>query len=265
MDIHAVGFNFCHDSTFRITRPGGSGDFLLLIVHSCAVFRLDGKEILTSPNSIILYRGSSPQIYRAAGDIFSNDWIHFGLDPSEIRDIENMGIPFDTVITCGDTTALSLFIKNIYCERYSANPHSVRSMHLYLQLLLIKLSEAIRSSDLTESYPYYEKLSALRIKLYRNPSKNYSITELAGELILSESYFQHLYKRFFGVGVIADVINARIEHGKYLLSGTDYPVCAVAEMCGYRSDVHFMRQFKHSTGLTPSQYRRRFKISASGA
>ena len=61
---------------------------------------------------------------------------------------------------------------------------------------------------------------------------------------------------------MADVITARVDHGKYLLSGTDYPVGVIAEMCGYKNDVHFMRQFKSAVGLTPTEYRRRFKLSA---
>ena len=78
---------------------------------------------------------------------------------------------------------------------------------------------------------------------------------------MGQSYFQHLYKAMFGVSVTSDIIAARIDRAKYLLSGTDYTVTAVADLCGYSSDVHFMRQFKALCGLTPTEYRH---CSASG-
>lgn len=263
VQIHNVGYNFCHDSTFRIIRPSGSGDYLLLIIKSPAVFDLHGTDTAVSPNSLIVYQKDTPQYYRAANDIFSNDWIHFDITADERSEIGALGIPFDTVIPCGDTTQLSQLIKSMYSEGYSANPYKEESLRLYMKLLLLKIGERIKVSHLSDSHPYYDKFSALRLRIYSSPEKSHSVSELAEQLRLSESYFQHLYKRIFGVSVISDVITARIDHGKYLLSGTDYPIGVIAGMCGYKNDVHFMRQFKAASGLTPSEYRRRFKLSAN--
>ena len=79
---------------------------------------------------------------------------------------------------------------------------------------------------------------------------------------MSRSYFQHLYKRLFGVSVVSDIITARVEHGKYLLSGSDISVREVSQECGYKNDVQFMRQFKTLTGMTPSEYRKQFRVSS---
>lgn len=52
-----------------------------------------------------------------------------------------------------------------------------------------------------------------------------------------------------------DLIQARIESSKFYLRTSDLPVEAVAHCCGYESELHYMRQFKKMTGLTPTQYR----------
>ena len=52
-----------------------------------------------------------------------------------------------------------------------------------------------------------------------------------------------------------DVIRSRIEHSKYLLSTTDMPIAQIAEMCGYKCELHFMRQFKTRMNMTPTEYR----------
>lgn len=72
---------------------------------------------------------------------------------------------------------------------------------------------------------------------------------------MSRSSFQHLYKELFGISAITDVILSRIDHAKYLLSTTDIPIKKISEMCGYNNDIHFMRQFKKVTEITPTKYR----------
>ena len=73
---------------------------------------------------------------------------------------------------------------------------------------------------------------------------------------ISRSYLQHLYKQYFGVSVTQDIKLCRMEHAKYLLSGTDMTVATIASECGYVTDVHFMRMFRRMTGISPSDYRK---------
>ena len=54
-----------------------------------------------------------------------------------------------------------------------------------------------------------------------------------------------------------EVINSRLEHAKFMLTSTDVPINQIAEMCGYKSDIHFMRQFKSRMGMTPTEFRSR--------
>ena len=79
--------------------------------------------------------------------------------------------------------------------------------------------------------------------------------ELAERMHLSISHFQHLYREFFGTSCIRDVIDARIAYAQYYLTTTEMSIQALAVFCGYESELHFMRQFKKYTGLTPSGYR----------
>lgn len=56
--------------------------------------------------------------------------------------------------------------------------------------------------------------------IYANHSKPLTVEIMASSLALSVSCFQHLYKKIFGSSAIADVIQSRIGHAKYLLSTT---------------------------------------------
>ena len=76
MELHALGLNYSHDGSFDIRRPNGSGDNLLLIFKSSAVVRLHGREYSVSPDSAILYKKGTEQIYRACKGFYINHWLH---------------------------------------------------------------------------------------------------------------------------------------------------------------------------------------------
>ncbi len=124
-----------------------------------------------------------------------------------------------------------------------------------MKLFFLKLGEKIHAVGKEKSDTYYDKLFILRSKIYNKPYQDWNVDGLAHQLAMSKSYFQHLYKNIFGVSVMNDVINSRIEHSKYLLSTTDMPISQATEMCGYKCESHFMRQFKARIEMTSTEYR----------
>ncbi|SHI12788.1 AraC family transcriptional regulator [Clostridium intestinale] len=255
MHIINIGYNHSHDADFNISRPNGSGNYLLLLLKTPAIFTLNGSEIITRPDSFILYREDTPQFYRSFGSQFQNDWFHFKIDPEEKDLFNNLGIPQDEVVHIGNLNELSIIINNLCYETYSSNRYKYDTIELYLKLFFLKLSNKIHNSNNEIINTHYNKLSIIRTKIYNQPYINWNITELSHELNMSRSSFQHLYKKLFGISAITDVILSRIEHAKYLLSTTDIPIKKISEMCGYNNDIHFMRQFKKVTELTPTKYR----------
>ena len=255
MTINNIGYNHKHDSDFFVLRPNGSGDNLLLLLKTPAVFVFDGEVLNTVKNSFILFREGTPQDYRSDGGEFANDWFHFSFDEKEKGLFEELEIPFDKVINIGDLSGLSLLVKNMSYENYSSNLYKTDSIELYLKLFFIKLSEKLHTAEETRISNCYEKMSILRSQIYNMPQYGWNIYDLAHRLTMSRSHFEHTYKKIFGVSPMNEVINSRIEHAKFLLTTTDVPINQVAEMCGYKSDIHFMRQFKSRIGVTPSAYR----------
>lgn len=255
MKINNIGYNHSHDADFQISRPDGSGDYLLLILKTPAVFTLENTDVTTQANAFILYQKGTPQFYRALGSSFTNDWLHFDMTSEELVSFKAYQIPFDTLIPVKNIHELSMFIKNISYERYSSNFYREDSMAFYLKLLFMKLSEKLRThSDETIS-TYYERMSILRSQIYNMPYSDWNIPGMAHQLAISKSYFQHMYKQIFGTSAMDDVIQSRIQHAKYLLSTTTLSIKEIGALCGYKNETHFMRQFKTCEGITPSRYR----------
>lgn len=256
MIIRNIGFNHCHGTDFIVDRPHGSGDYLLLLLKTDTIFVIDNQEVFAPKNSFFLFSKDVPQLYRCVPNCtFSNDWIHFDIESGEQSWLDNFHIPFCTPIPMKDLLFLSFCVKAISNEFYSDNRNKERSIACYMTLIFSKVEEQLFDNVQTVGSTSFEMLSSIRNKIYSKPYEQRTIAGTAHEVLMSESAFQHLYKKQFGISFMQDLIESRIEYAKLLLSTTDVNVAEIAKQCGYSSYGHFMRQFKKRTNLTPTEYR----------
>ncbi|MBO5725950.1 MAG: helix-turn-helix transcriptional regulator, partial [Clostridia bacterium] len=68
----------------------------------------------------------------------------------------------------------------------------------------------------------------------------------------------HTFKETTGLTIKEYVRLLRISKAKELLSGTDYSISTISEMCGFDSFSFFSRIFSKETGKTPSAYRKSY-------
>jgi len=261
MKFSKVGYRAVSGKNLCIDRPRGTGDYTFMLIRTGAVFVINGERIVTKPGSFVLFRKGSPQYYTALEEQYIDDFFRFDLNDEELDDLVVKQIPFDTPTAIGDITQLSEIIMQMYQEMYSVNPLREQTLELYFKLFMLKLAEKLNYSALCIHSSHYQSLSDLRTRIYRHPSQYNSVSQMAAELNLSESHFQHLYKQIFNVSVITDVINSRIKYAQLLLSATDDSIAEISEKCGYKNDVHFIKQFKKNVGVTPTGYRKQFRLS----
>jgi len=262
MEIHNVGYNFRHGKDFKINRPNGSGDMVIIMTKSRAVFTLKGEEIHVPSGAVTVYAKGTPQIFGADGEEFVNDWVHFDLSKGEAVTHE-LNIPTDYPFVLDDTAELSDIIRMMSGERYSESPYREQTLELYMRLLLYKLAEYLCRPKSEGMSPYYSRLSEIRAEIYNTPSRFKTVSEAAEAAHMSESYFQHLYKKYFGKSFMSDVIAGRMERARYLLTHTEYRVRDIAYELGYAAEEQFIRQFRATVGMTPTKYRRHNSISAA--
>lgn len=76
---------------------------------------------------------------------------------------------------------------------------------------------------------------------------------------LAERSFKRRFVQATGVPPLEYVHTLRLEEAKHLLETTDRAVEEIAEQVGYGDASFFGRLFRRKVGLTPAQYRRRFR------
>lgn len=119
---------------------------------------------------------------------------------------------------------------------------------------LVGISRDLRLPDMTsddfahiaEAIRYAEQHSAQRP----------TIAELADIAGMSIYQLDRRMQRVFGLTTGQWVLKTRISHASRVLIETEKPVADVSLEAGYADQSAFTRQFRRSTGLSPTEYRR---------
>ncbi len=258
MEIGTIGYNYSHNSEFVFDKPNGIGCPLLLLIKTPAFFEIDGVKHIVKENSFIFFSGKLPCKYGGLNGVYTDDWIFISMKPEDEELFARLEIPVDTVVHLGNIEELSRIVHILTYEHYSASFYHSEIEERYVEILFMKLSRILKDKSYLSDNALSERnnrLIHIRNRIYIDPESIPDVEGLAAESGLSRSGFQHLYKKLFGVSVMTDVINGRIENEKRLLSSTNLTVKEIAVKCGYGNEYNFMRQFKSRCGQTPTQYR----------
>lgn len=77
---------------------------------------------------------------------------------------------------------------------------------------------------------------------------------------MNYSLFSYSFKQFTGSNFVNYLKNIRMEEAKKLLTGTELKVNEISQKVGYDNEKHFMKIFKNSCGVSPSEYRKNMKM-----
>lgn len=102
-----------------------------------------------------------------------------------------------------------------------------------------------------------------RVKEYiaANLEEDLTITQLAKVASLSRFHFARAFKAAVGQSPHQYVSVHRLERAKELLTREDQSLLDIAVALNFSTQANFTRAFHRSTGMTPGQYRRRFRSS----
>ena len=99
-------------------------------------------------------------------------------------------------------------------------------------------------------------IEAAKQYICSNLDKELSVSIIAEEMFLSESYFSRLFKKVCGKGCNKYITEKRIEKAKALLETTNLQSGMIAALVGYRDCNYFSLAFKKYTGQSPTSFRR---------
>ncbi len=249
--------NFCeygrsnHDYD-TISRPSGSGDYLFLQFKAPMKVYIEGKITITRENACILYTPGSPQRYQAVRR-FYNSYLHFSSDENPGQ---SFGIPENSIFYPEDPMQVDSFISRLHQEYFSSIPFREESIHALITLMFLTIARGLtkattQKEDAGHLYPVFQ---SLRLKMLTECGENWDMERLCKCVNLEKSQFYAYYRNFFSSTPKNDLLRARLEKAKYLLSNEALQVKEVAQLCGFQSQAHFTRYFKAYCGCPPGAY-----------
>lgn len=252
---HRFGYDSCHKELFEMNHPNGLPHYLLLLVKSPADFWIQSKYQFVPENSAILFKPNTPIHYRGRENFYNDDWIHFSFSNEEDL-INTLEIPCNIPIFLPYIHQLTDYLRLMITVNNKHELHTDLIIDSLIRAMIYCLDSQIRCINKSvNSSKYFEAFCKLRTDILNAPHNKRTVHQLADSLHLSTSYFQNLYKNFFGVSFTTDLIRARIESSKFYLRTSNLSIVSIAHICGYENELHYMRQFKKLTGITPTQYR----------
>ena len=147
----------------------------------------------------------------------------------------------------------TLFNNAYYEQLLEGSLDSVERFRAYLEYLFHQTEEQMRFAAQTDTV-------VGRVKSYvqEHLSEDVNRTNVAKQFFLNPDYLARLFKKETGQTLGSYLQEQRILEAKKLLCQSGLPVSMVAQRVGYDNYSYFSQFFHEKTGMSPSQFRKRY-------
>ena len=176
------------------------------------------------------------------------------LPPAHSCSVEDLCILSQHILLENGITCREL-LEGILEEFSTRRIHYRESANALLKALLVQLLRCSMES-VSQSAVAVEKIIHHIHTHYSQPMSNALFSQLTG---YHEYYLNRLFTRHTGSTIHRYILDVRISHVRNLLLNTDLPLSVIAEKVGFNSNTYFSSYFRQTTGLSPTQFRKKHK------
>lgn len=90
----------------------------------------------------------------------------------------------------------------------------------------------------------------------QNYASDLNMAVVSNYISMNYSLFSYSFKQYTGSNFVNYLKDIRMREAKRLLSETDMRIIEISQAVGYENEKHFMKIFKASCGVSPSEYRK---------
>lgn len=156
-------------------------------------------------------------------------------------------------------SAEALF-KKLVEEKAECLPLGDEQCYTLLKLLLILLYRHSPKLFLRDDTSAVKTVKSIQSQLENNYGREYRLEQLAEEFNISKYYLSHTFKKITGYSPMSYLQYCRIAAAKKYLAETGIPISSIIELCGFSDNSNFSRSFKEQTGITPTEFRKKYNI-----
>lgn len=105
----------------------------------------------------------------------------------------------------------------------------------------------------------YSKIEQVCKYIDNHYASDITLKNLADYMYVSENTIHRWFIQHFNESYTSYLMKLRLNHASQLLTTTSQPISLIAENVGYTNRSNFNRLFKKYKGMSPTQYRQRFR------
>ena len=251
-----------YDSDWHSTLHTHPFTELFYVVDGKGEFNIQGQRFPVKPNDFVII---NPQVEHT--ELSSPDepleYIVLGINGlsfSNLTPVSEGGHPFSFFNLRDEQKDILRYLNAMVQEATSQSMSYELVCHNLLEILLIKILrhqhfdlEVGKQSKATKDISFIKQY----LETYYHES--IQLEDLASMTHLSRFYISHSFKKEIGMSPMEYLIAIRIKESKILLRTTNYSISQVADIVGFTTPTYFSKQFRKSTGISPTDYREQYQ------
>lgn len=259
--INNCGYYRVHTSpVIKTEHPEGRNDYqLLYIAHGKGHFFLNGKETIVTKGNMILFRPGEPQVYYYYSiDKTEVYWVHF--TGSEVEKyLDHYNLPHDqNVFFTGTSPDYQWLYNQLIQELQLKRANYEELLRILLRHILLMINRFMKEDNFSGSEILNEIERATHY-FNENYNKEISIEQYAVEHLMSKNWFISSFKKIMKVTPMQYILQLRLSTAKNLLETSNKNITEIADAIGYDNPLYFSRLFTKYIGVSPKEYRIKFK------
>lgn len=237
--------------------PNGSDHFYIHHFKSkMAVMGSSGKMITAPPDSLYITPPHVPKCNKGIGDEFTHSLAIFDADESFMNKLD---LPYFIPFTLRDMESIDKLFLDMNYKQLMNHPLSNESRSICLASLLMTIYEQLHSEEYPPIYGNSgEAIEMTRLAVLASSGICWDSKMMASRANMSVSQYYTLYKKLFKKTPMEELYEYRYNKAKRLLS-TGYNIPYVMMSCGFKSIQHFSSFFKKHSGLSPTEFIKKYK------
>ena len=251
-----------YDSDWHSTLHTHPFTELFYVVDGKGEFNIQGQRFPVKPNDFVII---NPQVEHT--ELSSPDepleYIVLGINGlsfSNLTPVSEGGHPFSFFNLRDEQKDILRYLNAMVQEATSQQMSYELVCHNILEILLIKiLRHQHFDLEVGKQSKATKDISFIKHYLETYYHESIQLEDLASMTHLSRFYISHSFKKEIGMSPMEYLIDIRIKESKILLRTTNYSISQVADIVGFTTPTYFSKQFRKSTGISPTDYREQFQ------
>ena len=251
-----------YDSDWHSTLHTHPFTELFYVVDGKGEFNIQGQRFPVKPNDFVII---NPQVEHTelSSPYEPLEYIVLGINGlsfSNLTPVSEGGHPFSFFNLRDEQKDILRYLNAMVQEATSQSMSYELVCHNLLEILLIKiLRHQHFDLEVGKQSKATKDISFIKHYLETYYHESIQLEDLASMTHLSRFYISHSFKKEIGMSPMEYLIDIRIKESKILLRTTNYSISQVADIVGFTTPTYFSKQFRKSTGISPTDYREQYQ------